>query len=292
MGLSIKESKNEEGKVATFGGLELDTQAMVIILPEKKLLMAREIIRMTRKRESLSLLEIKKITGYLNFASAVVPLVQTFLRCLYNMELYFPPRTRHAKRRLSREAQKDLAWWAEVLQNPPERAIARKTREVVLAWSDAASRKGLRGYSLSGSQTSPRPESAFSITLPPYLAKDKEHINKGEMRAVEQVRLYRGGKWRGKRLVIHIDNSAVVHGLINQTMRGAPMRVLRRCLLLAAAYDLDLEARWVSTTENALADALSRFDLKKIADLAPQLLPPTCNLQQRGFLIYDNVDYL
>ena len=99
------------------------------------------------------------------------------------------------------------------------------------------------------------------------------------MYGVEQVLLYWGGKWRGKPLVIHIDNSAVVHGLIKQTMRGAPMRVLRRCLLLAAAYDLDLKPRWVSTTDNALADALSRFDLNKIADLAPHLLPPTCNLQ-------------
>ena len=207
------------------------------------------------------------------------------------MDLYFPPGTRHAKRRLSREAQKDLALWSEVLKHPPERSIAQKTREVVLAWSDAASTKGLGRYYLSGSQTSPLPESAISITLPPHLTKTKEHINTQEMRAVEQVLLYWGGKWRGKRLVINIDNSAVVHGLIKQTMRGAPMRALRRCLLLAAAYDLDLEPRWVLTTDNALADALSRFDLKKIADLAPQLLPPTCNLQQRGFLIYDNLGY-
>ena len=209
---------------------------MVIRLPEKKLLKAREIICTTSKRESLSLLEIQKITGYLNFASAVVPLGRTFLRRLYNMKLYFPPGTRHAKRRLSREAQKDSAWWSEVLKNPPERSIAQKTREVVLAWFDAASTKDLGGYYLSGSQTSPLPESAFSITLPPHLTKTKEHINTEAMRAVEQVLLYWGGKWRGKRLVIHIDNSAVVHGLIKQTMRGAPMRVLRRCLLLAAAY--------------------------------------------------------
>ena len=158
-------------------------------------------------------------------------------------------------------------------------------------WSNAASTKGLGGYSLSGSQTSPLPESALAITLPPHLMKTKEHINTEEMGAVEQVLLYWGGKWRGKRLVLHIDNSAVVHGLINQSIWGAPMRVLRRCLLLAAAYDLDLEPRWVSTTDNVLADALSRFDLKKIADLAPQLLPPTYNLERRGFLIYEHLDY-
>lgn len=74
MGLLIKESKNKEGNVTSFAGLELDTQAIVIRLPEKKLLKAREIIGMTSKRESLRLLEIQKNTGNLNFASAVVPL--------------------------------------------------------------------------------------------------------------------------------------------------------------------------------------------------------------------------
>ena len=64
---------------------------MVIRLPEKKLLKAREIISTTSKRESLSLLEIQKITGYSNFALMVVSLGRTFLRRLYNMELYFPP---------------------------------------------------------------------------------------------------------------------------------------------------------------------------------------------------------
>ena len=74
-----------------------------------------------------------------------------------------------------------------MLQNPPERSIAKKTREIVLGWSAAASTKGLGGYYLSGSQTSPLPESAFSITLSAYHTKTKEHINTEEMRAVEQV---------------------------------------------------------------------------------------------------------
>ena len=69
-----------------------------------------------------------------------------------------------------------------------------------------------------------------------------------------------------------MDNQAVAHGLANRTIRGAPMQVLRRCLLLASECDLDLVAQWVSTDDNALADALSRFDYARIADIAPQLI--------------------
>jgi len=69
------------------------------------------------------------------------------------------------------------------------------------------------------------------------------------------------------------------------------MHVLRPCLLLATEYDLELEAQWVSTKENTLADALSRLEYNRIADLAPQLLPPTCNLLDRGFRAYSKRDY-
>ena len=66
------------------------------------------------------------------------------------------------------------------------------------------------------------------------------------------------------------------------------MTVLRRCLLLAAECDLELEATWISTKENALADALSRSDYDKIADLAPQLINHAGNLQSHRFLTYNN----
>jgi hypothetical protein len=52
------------------------------------------------------------------------------------------------------------------------------------------------------------------------------------------------------------------------------MKILRRLLLLAATFQVhDLQAVWVSSEDNALADALSRWDRNRIANLCPQLLP-------------------
>jgi len=90
---------------------------------------------------------------------------------------------------------------------------------------------------------------------------------------------------------MHIDNQAVVHALHNQTIRGASLNVLRRCLLLATDYDIEIEPRWIPTNENALADAFSHFDYGRITNLAPQLILPTCNLRDRGFLTYGKPDY-
>ena len=65
------------------------------------------------------------------------------------------------------------------------------------------------------------------------------------------------------------------------------MDVLRRCLLLAAEYDLEIDVNWISTHENTLADMLSRFDVLKIADIVPQLVYPTSSLRDLGFTTYN-----
>lgn len=188
-----------------------------------------------------------------------------------------------------------------MLATAPERSIRQEYRDQVYLWSDAASTKGLGAYywdernssGQHGSRNSRhnipniQPESAFSISLPRYLVRANEHINTKELRAVEQSLLYWGSRWRGKKIVMHIDNRAVVYGLQNLTMRGGSMDVLRRCLLLATNNDLEIEPRWIPTSENALADALSRFDYDRIANLAPQLVQPTCSLRARGFLTFN-----
>jgi len=171
----------------------------------------------------------------------------------------------------------------------------------VRMWSDASGTKGLGAFYITEHNTGlssqspaiivsqalpPRPGAAFSISLPHYIFKTREHINTKEIRAVEQALLHWGQKWTGRRVTIHTDNRAVAHGIANSTIRGASMDVLRRCLLLAAQYDLEIEVNWISTHDNTLADALSRFDFGKIANLEPQLIHPTSSLRNLGFLTY------
>ena len=93
------------------------------------------------------------------------------------------------------------------------------------------------------------------------------------------------------KVVMHIDNRAVVFGLENMSMRGTSMDVLRRCLLLAANHDLQIEPRRIPMRENKLADALSRFDHTGIANLGPHLVDPTCSLPARRFLTFKEREY-
>jgi len=177
VGLSIKVTKNEEGTTVCFAGIEFETSDMVIQLSQKKLHKARVLVQKATTSRSLSLLEIQQLTGYLNCVAKVVPLGGTFLRRLYNMELYFPPGSKHNRKHESSEAQKNLTWWSKALLLPPERSIANRRREVIRAWSDAASTKGFGGFYISRNQHHPEPGSAFSIPIPQSLAQGKEQIN-------------------------------------------------------------------------------------------------------------------
>ena len=67
VGLAIKISTNEDEHVVSFGGVELDTKKMVVRLPIKKFNKAQSIVQTTIEKDSLWLLDLQTITGYLNF---------------------------------------------------------------------------------------------------------------------------------------------------------------------------------------------------------------------------------
>jgi hypothetical protein len=52
------------------------------------------------------------------------------------------------------------------------------------------------------------------------------------------------------------------------------MAPLRKILLLASKFDILFRPSWISTDKNTLADALSRFDGKAIANLCPHWQTP------------------
>ncbi|KAG0635993.1 hypothetical protein HOY80DRAFT_892128, partial [Tuber brumale] len=214
-------------------GIELDTSNMCIRLPVKKLQKARHLVQTMLARKSVSLLDLQKITRYLNFISIVVSLGRTFLPRLYHIEIYFPVGSEHPKRRISGEAHKDPAWWDEVLGQAAQRSINSHERDTISTWTDAAGTKGLGDFFLSDTQPIPQPDTAFCIALPQDLAQRQEHINTQEMRAVEKALLCWGRRWNGKRVFLHTDNRSVADGIAKRTIRGASMEVLQRCLLHA-----------------------------------------------------------
>jgi hypothetical protein len=89
------------------------------------------------------------------------------------------------------------------------------------------------------------------------------------MAALKAIKLWGPHLPEDKRLCLFIDNTAVVCGLTKHSIRGEAMAPLRKLLLLAAAWDIEVVPRWIPTLENTLADTLSRHEWREIAEISP-----------------------
>lgn len=129
-----------------------------------------------------------------------------------------------------------------------------------IIYTDASGLKGIGGWF---------GELAFATALP--RRHHKKHINWKEAYAV----LYALAKWsptlRGARVQFMCDNEAIVDALSHTTIRGEAITILQLICLTAALEDIELSACWLSSKENWIADALSRFKLADIANLGLQV---------------------
>jgi hypothetical protein len=274
LGFTVKHKKSYSGTCTDFLGLEIDTAAMEARLPSEKHAKALLLVRTYLRRRSITLLELQSLIGFLSFAAKVVPLGRPFLRRLYNALSCYST-SPGQPRPITPQMKEDLRWWLAFLPQWSGISIIRPTREEVFIWTDAAGRKGIGGYLLRAIDEPLHllePKYAFSARIPRHY-RDK-HINAKEMMAALKALELWGPQpqlLEGKRLFLFIDNAAVVGGLTKHSIRGEAMAPLRKLLLLAAALDIELVPRWIPTSENTLADALSRHEWRKIADISPML---------------------
>jgi len=226
-----------------------------------------------------SLRDIQQVTGLLNFVSKVIPLGRTFCRRLYDAEQCKngAPNPRH-RIKVTAAMRADLRWWLEVLPLHTGIRVLTARRTAWTIWTDAAGTKGLGGFILPGENAiCPTPDQLHSLRDTDVFsarvrsAQRKEHINVKEMLAVLKALT----KWRSLigncRVRMFCDNTPVVAGLQRKTTRGRLMTALRKVLLQAAVLDIEIEPLWLSSSDNFFADALSRFDIKTIAEHAPQI---------------------
>src|SRR5947207_1366196 len=62
------------------------------------------------------------------------------------------------------------------------------------------------------------------------------------------------------------DNSAIMDAINNRSIQSDAINPLQLLFLTAALYDIDISACWLSSEDNWIADSLSRFDFKRLAN--------------------------
>ena len=254
------------GTRADFLRIEFDSSLMQARLPPDKLARARNTAKSLLNRTTISHQELESAMGFLSFAAKVVVPGRAFLRRLFDA-LRRPVRLH----RVTSDMKADLQWWLTFLDGWDGLKLLRDLngRPAWYVWTDASGNHGMGGYILNQPGLPPSPQDVFSIRVP--TRHRRKDIQFKEMKAVHyaiQLWLHR---LRGSKLTLYCDNDACVYGLIKSSIRGPAMAPLRDIVMLIARYDIHLIPIWIPTKANLLADDLSRFRFRKIADLNSQL---------------------
>ena len=199
--------------------------------------------------------ELESIIGKLQFAARTVKSGRIFVARLLNW-LRQMTTDRTTKIFIHEEARKDLAWWSRFMEQhngvsimwmytvPPEELI----------FTTDASLKGFGGVC----------QNEYFRGRFPENIRNKVSITQLEMLTVlVAVRIWKE-KFSGTYFWIQVDNQAVVAVLNSGASRDAYLQnTLREIAFIAAQFNFVIKARYISTSENIIPDALSRWSEQK-----------------------------
>lgn len=259
-GLTKAKEKDLNGCVVVHLGFEFDSELMQVRLPPNKKQRALDAIRALLLPSTVTLSALETTLGFLSHCCQVVPLGRPFLRNLFSQICRSSSRRHPHRIQLSHASRQDLRWWLQFLRSWSSISMIHLSRISFDVATDASGKKGIGGV---------HRRIVFSERIPSRHKSKK--INWKEMFAILHAFMLWHEMWRGGLVRIACDNSSVVDALNKHSIKGPSIVPLQRIFLIAAVYDIQIFPFWIPSEENMVADAASRFDYKKLANLGLQV---------------------
>ena len=234
-------------------------------LPKDKLEKGQKMISEFMTKEKVTLTELQSLTGFLNFTTSVILPGRPFLRKLINLSKGL--RKHYYKARLTKEVKRDLSIWLEFLNSYNGASFFIEEQwveaEKLHLYTDAA--KSL-GYGLiMGKKWVSGKWGQEAVDL---------SISALEMYPILLALLLFSYELKGKSLVIHTDNEALVHVFNNKSSKDPYIsNMLRELTLVCLRHNLRVRAVHIPGHFNSFADALSRLQVSKFKAMAPWAEP-------------------
>lgn len=253
-------------QITTYLGIEIDSLAMELRLPKGKLEKLKLLLSDVETLSSIDRKSLEKLTGYLAHCATIIRGGRLFCRRLYD-----PYKVMHSKClkriRIPASAKADIHWWCRFAEHfNGKSAISNPPCEFSL-FSDSS----FSGYGahMAGDWILGTWSSTDSIELnnccdhigphPDLPPQESRNINTLEMWPV-LVGLQRWAAYfSGKTITLYIDNTQVKHMIINSSSSNETcMEWLRQIFWTCIKHNIHLNPVYISSTDNFLADALSR----------------------------------
>ena len=232
----------------TFLGVELDSVAMALRLPDEKLLSLKQELQGSLRRNRFTKRQLQSLAGRLSWAASVVRGGRVFLRRIFNTIRML--RHNAHRVRVTPGVRKDLLWWSNFIDTFNGRSTLLDQRPIECVFSDACD-EGAGGsfggdwFYFNWSQDWPKAANF--------------HINEKEVAAVA-IAAYRWAPfWRNKHIIIYSDNTVTVSALNKGTCRNPEiMKCIRSLFWLSAKLNFHLSAKYLPGVKNIAADSASR----------------------------------
>ena len=281
-------TQRTEGPVTalTFLGIKIDTVSGQLLLPADKLQRLKELLGEWGDRKVCLQKELQSLIGLLNHACKVVRAGRSFLRRMIDLLHERSNELTSTPIRLNRSFRSDLAWWACFVErwngisflHPVETLPIRRVA------SDASGHWGCGAW--SGDEWF---QWQWSATTGPLQIAVKEMIP-----VVLGCAIW-GHAWAGCRIIWRCDNQAVVACLGSRTSRDPTlMHLIRNIVFLEAYGGFHIQAEYIDTHANHVADDLSRNRLSSFFLKVPNAsrLPSLPPAAIAGLLLDVEVDWV
>ena len=280
LGFSINWNKVvDPSTTITFLGIEIDSMAMCLRLPEDKLVQVREELARFQGRKRASKKQLQSLAGKLNFCASVVYGGRVFSRRI--IDTINMLKAAHHKIRLSGNIKADISWWQSFMATFNGRSMLLDHQPITSVFTDSCDMAAGGIYNGDWFYLNWELDWPFVANL---------HINSKEVLAVFLSVCRWAPCWRNKRICIQSDNSVTVAAINRGTSKNPfLMACLRVMFWLSATYNFHIKARHIRGISNFLADAVSRLhEPGKYMLVSPFLSPSPPD----GHLSYKSLSFL
>lgn len=244
-------------------GFEYDTSSMVVRIPANKYTPMRERLLTMKSKRSFTKRELLQIIGKLRWFSTAIFGACAFVRRIEERAHSVKRLEHHVK--VTADLRKDVDFWLTGFDSlnsgiSVDFLLKRADERDVVVYSDASSTVGMGAFDSMGKCFQVRWSSVHSLSVP-------VDIYFAEMLACVCFLLARAEDYAGKSITIFVDNVAVEWSLRKKSCcfhRKDVAHLLRLLCQCAITHKFYFWVERVSTADNVIADALSRFDDSKL----------------------------
>ena len=263
-----------------FLGFLIDTVARYIAVPQEKLVKARNLIEhildkyeKPKSKWKITIFQLEKIRGFLNFLGRAVVPGRAFTRRLYSLLAGNNRLKQHHHIRITSETFLDLQMWRSFLQHPaaffrPFSDFDTTIQPTEIGFYMDAS----RNFELGFGGTCLKHGKWMQQKWPANLKQLEPSIQYLELYAQVAGVLAWGHFFQNSKVLLHCDNNSVVSMINETTSTCCNCMVLIRILTFhCLVINLKVVAEHIVTQKNEIADSLSRFQYKRFNKLTAHL---------------------